>query len=421
MRLFLAAIALSMALAPALAAMPGLGPVGAPLDDTVFRLAGPQSQPFLAVDPARPQDLVLAAEQDQGQPILLLVSDTGGASWRAIAPRVDADATRRIVPLRDPAVVFDERGAPWVSAVGTGGWAYVLEGNRPDWERLGAFFPPSAGWGTDGLEQPQLGFGLPWPGTWTGHEWVWAYATDEGFGERAIFAAHIGPWGEHGSSELTQHLGWGAEPRLLARAGDVYILWLGDGHVQLSASHDGGRTYTTRAVASVDPPASLTPWQAPTKAASALGPDGTLFVAYTRNHVHTGTDLWLVLSHDGGATWSEPEQLTMALGAEFAPAIAAAPNGDVGVLYAETGRDLPSFDDVTEPVEPYAPVLWMLRIRHGDGTLSLPIALNDKPMPAGDAPLQASLAASSAGFDATWVDARDGERDIAYVRVAVVP
>ena len=130
--------------------------------------------------------------------------------------------------------------------------------------------------------------------------------------------------------------------------GTVYVAWLsGTASVSpsppsaqmLSKSTDGGRTWET----SVAIPFSYEN-AAPRMAVS---PEGVIHLVYGRNpdsSMSGGGEIYHRASTDGGATWSEPQNLTddppAALYGQYFPNVSVAPNGRVDVVWWDTRDDV---------------------------------------------------------------------------------
>ncbi|HVL49073.1 MAG TPA: PKD domain-containing protein [Candidatus Thermoplasmatota archaeon] len=97
----------------------------------------------------------------------------------------------------------------------------------------------------------------------------------------------------------------------------------GDGALRLARSSDGGKTWTNATVADARDPIGP-----PALAARA---DGAVFVAYVAANASKGSELRLLQSRDGGATWPSAVALS-GPGPAARPAIAVAPTGDRAVV-----------------------------------------------------------------------------------------
>jgi hypothetical protein len=70
---------------------------------------------------------------------------------------------------------------------------------------------------------------------------------------------------------------------------------------------------------------------------AAAGPDGSAYVAWSEQHLGAGSFVAVVRSADDGATWSQPVKADQGVGQPFAPSVAVAGDGTVGVSWYEFG------------------------------------------------------------------------------------
>lgn len=133
--------------------------------------------------------------------------------------------------------------------------------------------------------------------------------------------------------------------------------------VEVATSSDGGATWNTVQLAQ-NSNGEQQVWPTST----AVGPDGTVYVAWGDNH-HAFTSV----SHDGGATWSPKRQLDVApVNTADYPTVAIGPDGhvDVGFYGSTTSGDTNDIKAMGKPGDPAAAPWRLYLSRSTDGAAS---------------------------------------------------
>ena len=136
--------------------------------------------------------------------------------------------------------------------------------------------------------------------------------------------------------------------------------------VMVRRSEDDGETWSdpvevgrTARDVFVDPDGQMVDygWMNPT---GAVGPDGTVYVAWQDNESH----ILLIESHDAGNTWTVPAPIVTQENGVFFPSLAVSPDGTVGITYYDFRHDEASQDGDPSD-EPLTTDFWFAHGHHG--------------------------------------------------------
>jgi hypothetical protein len=228
----------------------------------VSRAPGPQIESSIAVDPARPEVLVAAAENEVFDRCGIRVygSTDGGASWTSqlLGPPPGDGAARdvrglRFCPVANEWVAIDSSGRQYV--------AYVAFGARRRWSVFvssrgnasGSWSPPTQ------IDPSQFGFADKpmlladnWPTSphrgrlylgWTVEKSAASYSP----AAEPVYLSHSDDRGRSWSTPIRVAApgGWGVHLAVGAD-GSVYVAWRSDPGLEIARSTDGGATFTAR-------------------------------------------------------------------------------------------------------------------------------------------------------------------------------
>jgi hypothetical protein len=131
------------------------------------------------------------------------------------------------------------------------------------------------------------------------------------------------------------------------------------GQLLAARSRDDGRTWAPPALI-VSAPLAAVPRDPETGLeldnkdltfhSAAVGPDGTIYVAWDSDRSATAGTVKLVRSRDGGRSWTAPAALPGVTAFTMQPALAVTRSGTVGVLWYDTRRDRPGDRPLTTDV-----------------------------------------------------------------------
>ncbi len=212
----------------------------------------------------------------------------------------------------------------------------------------------------------------------------------------------------------------------VAPNGDVYVAYQ-DGHhspggISITRSTDGGQSFgPLRTVATFRPAGRLTAGAggAASNSGPSLAVDGNGVVHVVWAAVSTGattdrSDVFYARSTDNGATFSAARKLNDdgTSTTQAFPAVAALPDGTVGVRWADRRNDA-ARDTLTDQ--------YMAISRDGGATWGKNFRLTDRNSPWAPAPYSLGgsghtsydgLAADGGNFFAAWTDERSGDADV---------
>ena len=185
--------------------------------------------------------------------------------------------------------------------------------------------------------------------------------------------------------------------------------------VAFSRTTDRGATLSSPVL--VDQAAPLAIDQAPRT--SAVGPDGSVYVAFEDSRSPTSRAIGVLSSRDGGMTWSSTSLPDVSAFA-FEPAIAVDRPGTVGVIWYDLGNDRPGDADVWFTSSEDHGINW--RQMYVVGPTDLRTAAPPEPNRFGE---YQGLAGMRTGFAAIFglasPQAIDGPTDIFFARIGPGP
>jgi hypothetical protein len=408
---------------------------GAAFDRTA--VAGQELEPSITVDPANPRNIVAAWKQDVGpdsaRSDLIAVSRNGGRTWQ-----------RRTIPGLSVCTGGTADGAsdPWVSA-GRDGTVYFSalaphflaepplsaivasrsrDGGRT-WSVPATLAPPAQGNETPAITASPRRAGQAYA--------VWAEfatasvkvssTTDRGATwSPAIVVDQPGP----NTIDLA--------PRLLVLPGGTLLTVFaraefeaGVGKVYARRSRDGGRTWLPAVEIAAEPirmffdPETGEELPQPQFPSAAVAPDGSVYVAVESDSSPASGSIAVVRSRDGGASWSTATSPGVGAYA-FEPAIAAGPDGTVGVLWYDLRDDRPGDAALTADV-------WFAQSRDRGASWRETHVAGPTDLRTGALPRQnrvgeyQGLAPAGSGFAAIFTlaapFAEDGPTDVFFARI----
>lgn len=388
------------------------------------------TSPVVAVDPRRPERLVVAGRVDAPRlDCTLSVSTTGGEAWR----RLDLPPAPEATNCFWPAVAFDGDGSVLVLNTPTGG-----PFNLPTGLWLQRFTPelvadgPPIQVGGPLTFQPRLAV----DGQRVLVAWIQASevrATKSlGFGPppNPVVLVRSEDGGRTFSTPVTvsEPGRLAVQPTLLAGPGAQVVvgaLDLGDDQATYQSTHEGqpgpppAERWRVVAWTSADGGASF---RAAKTVADGVIPAQRVLIdlapapAFALDHARrrmyaaweSDRDVFLSRSDDGGSTWSPPHRLGPATGGQFLPGIGVAPDGRVDVVFYDRSGDP---DDV-------AAEIWIASSSDGGRSFATAI-VSDRPFDSmvgsftgEDVMLGSHLAVASQAnrTTAAWADATRGNR-----------
>jgi hypothetical protein len=390
------------------------------MDDKLIPVSANQDETSVAVDPLDPQTIVAGAnDYSEGPPRAgVYVSRDGGATWtHGIIPGITSAGYQ---DHGDPALAFGPDGTAYYAGIAFGGpgganalFLAVSHDGGSSWTTR---FPFTSSSGSPFHDKPYIAVAPDGD----------VLLTYTHFGAGTIMFSKSSDQGATWTPRIALGGGQFSEP-VAGPDGAIYVVWA-NGGIQFRRSLDGGASFepakTIGDANGITVPVPFRYFNYPTIAVAQAGPDaGTVYVAYGNWNAGTGTDLHLVRSRDRGTTWNAPEVVTQAPGGQFMPWLAITPQGDVGVLYADTSltplaANPPFLDQATL-------LLWTVSVNHPGDATWYPMVVSDAPSLANSAGGfwgdYQGMAASSAGLDPFWADGRnahaDGNTDPAHARI----
>lgn len=391
-------------------------------DDVIVEVPDNQDEFSIAANPLDPDNLVVGAN-DYSHPTFVVgpgvfVSFDGGATWRHGFIPIPGPYTSGY----DPAVAFGPDGTAYYAGIAADpltreGGVFVSTSN--DGGRTWATTVP--------FTNPPL------PDT-TDHDKPYV-ATDPGTGAiylTFMFRAHGGVQRTAFTKSTDGGATWSA-PLILGPGqfslpaagadGEIYVTWRDwpvQDRVWFAASSDGGASFTVSSPLDLgleEIPVPFRAWPYPVMAVAHSGPhrgrvylggpQGVTEVQGPQQALALATDLVVLHSDDGGATWSEPDRIVRP-GVQLMPWMAVQPDGTLGLAYMDTVLAPWSYVPSRSLPAP-TPLVQSLSVKRPGELLWSTTVLTDEPSLAwasdfwGD---YQGLAATGKGFHPAFADAR---------------
>ena len=330
---------------------------------------GPQSETFIAIDPAHPKILAGGSNEIFRDPMRGYFSTDGGASWGGVdLPLPSTKGTNSIDFGSDPSLAFDHAGNLYYSyiVVFFGGGAGVngtemavarsLDGGK-SYPQV-TFFSPSSG--SDHFnDKPMIAADANASSPHAGNVYV---AWDAASGGSAGGGIRFGRSTDHGQTFTVTRIDNPTGPGrsigstvAVGPNGEVYVAWndYTAGSIVLNSSTDGGVTFgAPRTIArqsigfQINIPAQFNRGALLYPSCgvdSSAGPHrGRVSCSYMNLNIGGNTDIFVVTSDDGGHSFSAPVAATDGLGGvdRFNQWLAVDPiTGEVIMSFYDTRND----------------------------------------------------------------------------------
>ena len=317
-----------------------------------------QAEPFVAVNPERESHVVAVYQEERfedggARSLSYAVSTNGGRTWReGLLPGLTQASGGGFPRASDPWVAFGLGGRVYFSSLAFGGGSN------------GVFVSASADGGatwddpvavqhttTALVDKPAMTVDTRDDSPWQGRVYVAWMSMTPGGNAQSLHVSHSADEGASFSRPVqlaSQGANNGAIP-VVAPGGGVHLFWFhregGQASIRMVRSDDGGETWSApmdvARISLANVPYLRTGSILP--AAAVDGRDGTLYVVWQDGRL-TGAftpQIFLSVSTDGGASWSEPELVSDGpLDApNFTPSVAVNGDGVVAVAYTSLRND----------------------------------------------------------------------------------
>jgi hypothetical protein len=302
---------------------------------------GPQSETFIAINPAHPKVLAGGSNEIFRDPMRGYFSTDSGASWAGVdLPLPSSKGTNSINFGSDPTLSFDNAGNLYYGYIvvffGGGGGVNGSEMAVARSTDGGKTYPQvryfSYSSGSDHFnDKPMIAADAGAASPYAGNVYL---AWDAASGGSSGGGIRLGRSTDHGQTFTVSRIDEPSGPGhsigstvAVGPAGEVYVAWndYAASTIVLNSSTDGGATFgTPRTIATQSLGfQALIPAQASRGALvypscgvdSSTGPHrGRVSCAYMNTNVGGNTDVFVVFSDDGGYRWSAPRAVTDGLG-----------------------------------------------------------------------------------------------------------
>lgn len=322
---------------------------------------GSQSETFIAINPASPQNVIAGANEIQRLPMRAMYSGDGGKTFTGVDLPLPPPRTQSGFDFgSDPSVAFDSNGNAYYSYIvvyfsGGGsinGTAMAVAHSTDHGATWSAtYFAPQTGEGQFN-DKPMITVDtgaahhdrvyVSWDNATgnsssdkNGNNVVLSYSDDGG----QTFSAPVSV-----SGPFTGRTGGiGADPYVTAD-GTLHVAWQDYAHLVIAdaSSTDGGLTFSPPNVISLISGFEFDPAAQASRGALVYPACGAyrraLYCSYMNDTVSNGTTVYVAKSTDGGANWTS--QAMPAGGDQFNQWLAVDPsNGSVNVAYYDSGAD----------------------------------------------------------------------------------